>query len=137
MITKEKYGICDGEQIYKYTLESENLTAEILNYGAIIKSLKFNDVEVAIGLNSLDEYRTKFGSFGAIVGRCANRIKGGKINLSGVEYQLTQNEYVKAYEQLIYDVDNTMVKNPTCIDIFVRYDGKEVVIPAGQTVKIK
>lgn len=92
MIIKEKYGICDGEQIYKYTLKSVNLTAEIFNYGGIIKSLKFNDIEVVIGLNSLDEYRTKFGSFGAIIGRCANRIKGGKINLSGVEYQLTQNE---------------------------------------------
>ena len=45
-------------------------------------------------------------------------------------------EYVKAYEQLIYDVDNTMVKNPTCIDVFVKYGDKEVVIPAGQTVKI-
>ena len=45
-------------------------------------------------------------------------------------------EYVKAYEQLIYDVDNTMVKNPTVIDLYVNYSGKETFIPAGQTVKI-
>ena len=56
MIIKEKYGICDGEQIYKYTLKSENLIAEILNYGGVVKSLKINGIEVVIGLNSLEEY---------------------------------------------------------------------------------
>ena len=46
-------------------------------------------------------------------------------------------EYVKAYDSLIYSADGALVKNPTCIDVFIHYFGKPFVIPAGQTVKLE
>lgn len=46
-------------------------------------------------------------------------------------------DYVKAFESLVRSADGTRIMNPTSTDIFVSVGGKrEVVIPAGATVKL-
>lgn len=46
-------------------------------------------------------------------------------------------EYVSAYNALIFSADLSMVRNPSCIDIWMDVDGKVICIKAGETVKIQ
>lgn len=46
-------------------------------------------------------------------------------------------DYVKAYGSLIYSVNGDMIKNPTNIDVYLNFNGMQVLVKAGETVKIK
>ena len=46
-------------------------------------------------------------------------------------------DYIKAYDSLIYSVRMDRVKNPSALTVYANYFGREVAIPAGETVKIK
>ena len=45
-------------------------------------------------------------------------------------------EYVKAYESLVYSADETIMYNPTLIDIWVDIDGEVMCIKSGETKRI-
>ncbi len=47
--------------------------------------------DIVLGYETLDDYVRNPRYFGALIGRHANRIAQGKFTLSGVEYQLEQN----------------------------------------------
>jgi len=79
------------------TLVNDNaMSVEIINFGARIKSIKFpvqgKATEMALGYASTQEYLTDEFYLGATCGRVCNRITGGKFELDGREYQLTQND---------------------------------------------
>ncbi len=46
-------------------------------------------------------------------------------------------DYVKAYDSLISSADGSLIHNPTTIDVYIDYYGKDVMIGAGQTVSLK
>ena len=46
-------------------------------------------------------------------------------------------DYVKAYDSLIYSADGGLVKNPSCIDVYIQFLGKPYVVPAGKTVALE
>lgn len=69
-----------------------DLSITVLTYGATLQSICYKGVDVALGYNTLEEYRTNDGYLGATVGRYANRIAGGKFTLNGVEYDVGCNE---------------------------------------------
>lgn len=87
----------DGSAVSLYTLKNKNgLKTLISNYGGIIVSLFAPDkngvlADVALGFDSLDAYVKDSWFLGAIIGRCAGRIKAGKLNVGGKEYQLDRN----------------------------------------------
>ncbi len=87
-----------GQEIYKYQIcNDKGISAEIINYGAIVVSLKTPDrngkiEDVILGFDDLNGY-IKDNSFqGAIVGRYGNRIGKGKFSLDGKEFQVTIND---------------------------------------------
>ena len=45
-------------------------------------------------------------------------------------------DYVKAYESLVYNVDATLVHNPSATDVWLSYYGHDVFVGAGQTASI-
>ena len=45
-------------------------------------------------------------------------------------------DYVQAYTRLKYSVDGKIIHNPTDQDIYLCYYGKQVLIPATETIKI-
>ncbi|WP_345409616.1 aldose epimerase family protein [Nonomuraea salmonea] len=49
-------------------------------------------VNVVLGLDTLDDYRTRSRYFGAVVGRYGNRIAGARFTLDGVEFTLPAND---------------------------------------------
>lgn len=71
--------------------DGKSLTAEILPFGAIIKSIKFNNQEMTLCVNEPAYYLENPFYLGATVGRYANRIENGRFVLSGTEYQLKAN----------------------------------------------
>ena len=97
-IEKSSFGtLSSGEETHLFTLtNSKGMQVGILDYGGIITSLLAPDKDgnyedVVLGFESLADYETRNPYFGAVVGRYANRIAGGKFSLDGQEYQLVQN----------------------------------------------
>ena len=45
-------------------------------------------------------------------------------------------DYVKAYESLVYTVSRKYVYNPTQIDVYLNWYGKQILVPAGKTVSL-
>jgi len=96
--SKSSFGFLpDNTPIDLYTLKNgHGLEVSIITYGGAIVSLKTPDRngdlgDIVLGFESLDEYATNPRYFGALIGRHANRIAGGKFSLNGVDYQLPQN----------------------------------------------
>ncbi len=92
------WGARDSRPVFLYTLNSASgAAARITNYGGILQSLEIPDadgnlVDVVLGFDTLDEYLGDHPYFGAIVGRCANRIAGGRFTLEGRTHQLAMND---------------------------------------------
>lgn len=97
-ISREALGATpEGVEVDAYTLVNKHgMKARIMTYGGIVLSLEVPDrdgqlEDVTLGFDSLDGYVAEHPYFGTIVGRYANRIKGGRFVLDGVEYVLAQN----------------------------------------------
>jgi len=87
-----------GEAVDCYTLSNNHgMRAKIITYGGIITSLQVparsgEPDDVVLGYDNLTQYvRDNSPYFGALIGRCANRIGGGKFTLEGAEYALARN----------------------------------------------
>lgn len=87
-----------GEKVIKYKITNSNgLTAEIINFGAIVQTLKIPDrngiiEDIILGFDDLGSYFNDTTYQGAIVGPYANRITNGQFNLNGKNHQLEINE---------------------------------------------
>ena len=92
-ITKDQFGkLPDGKNVFAYTMANDYVTAKILNYGGIIQSLIVDGKDVVCGYDTIEGYLNSPGYHGALIGRYANRIKGGTFTLDGTEYVLARNE---------------------------------------------
>ena len=91
----------DGTPVELLTLRDGACTCEIITYGGAVRSLTVpardgTPVDVVLGFDTLDGYRTQSKYIGALVGRYANRIGGAKFSLNGVEYPLSANDGVNS-----------------------------------------
>ena len=86
------------EEAVLYTLTNENgMSASITNYGAALVKLNVPDKEgnlrdVVLGYDDVTGYEKGGGSFGAPVGRNANRIGGAVITIQDKAYELEKND---------------------------------------------
>ena len=86
------------EEAVLYTLTNENgMSASITNYGAALVKLNVPDKEgklrdVVVGYDDVTGYEKGGGSFGAPVGRNANRIGGAVITIQDKTYELEKND---------------------------------------------
>lgn len=96
--TKSLAGTFEGRAVHRFTLNNDQgMSVEILEFGAILQSVRVPDAHghienVALGFKELDEYVVDHSFFGAIVGRCANRLEDGKFSIDGHQYQATVND---------------------------------------------
>lgn len=97
-ISKSLFGqTADGSEVYLFRLEGENgAYTEVLNYGAIWKTTLIPDnsgnlVDVCLSYNTLEGYINDKNYIGALVGRCANRIKDAEFTLDDKLYHLQKN----------------------------------------------
>ncbi len=80
-----------GEKVYAYIIKGGDVTAEILDYGATLRSLVIDGVDVVGGYDTVEPYTKDCGYQGATVGRVGNRIADAKFTIDGVEYKLPKN----------------------------------------------
>ena len=85
-----------GEPVDLLTLDNGQLSCQILTFGATLRTLSVPDRngvkrDVVLGYDTLQEYETQDGYLGAVVGRYANRIAGGKFSLHNKQYTLACN----------------------------------------------
>ncbi len=86
----------NGQAVEAINLVAGGLEATILTYGGAIANLIVpdqagNPVDVVLGCENLAEWESHGCFFNAIIGRCGNRIAGGKFSLDGADYQLALN----------------------------------------------
>ena len=100
-LTKRPFGALeDGTAVHCWTMENEHgLRAELLDYGATIRSLQVPDrygvlTDVVLGYDTLEGYVKTPGYLGATIGRFANRIGGASFELNGKSYPLAKNNGV-------------------------------------------
>ena len=96
---KEQFGTTkDGKEVTRYTLENVNgMKVSFIDLGAVITNIWVPDRDghmddVVHGYDDVASYEVNEPSFGAPVGRCANRISDGHFVINGVEYKLDQND---------------------------------------------
>ena len=78
MIEKREYGRVGEKEVYLYKLDNgKGLSAEIITYGGILRTLTFDGTDVVLGRDSLEEYMNNTGCYGALIGRNSNRIANG------------------------------------------------------------
>lgn len=84
----------DGRAVHRVTLTGGGLTAHVLTYGAVLQDLRLegHDAPLVLGFPDFAPYLTDSPYFGATVGRFANRIRGGHLELDGQAYQLDTND---------------------------------------------
>ena len=87
----------DGHRAALYTLQNQNMRVRITDYGGRIVSVEAPDRtgrhdHVLLGFDGVAEYVDAKGAFGAVLGRTANRIAGGRFTLNGRSYDLSKNE---------------------------------------------
>jgi len=97
-ITEDVFGqTSEGKDVKRFTFKNKrDVEVEVLSLGCSIHRIKvpnnkgeFSDV--VTGFEHAAEYETNVPSFGAVVGRFANRIKNGQFTLDGTSYQLAIN----------------------------------------------
>jgi aldose 1-epimerase len=87
----------DGREVSLFTLTNSNgTTVKCTNYGLIVTELHTRDKNgklgnVVLGFDNLPRYLQGHPFFGAIAGRYANRIAGGRFSLDGTTYELATN----------------------------------------------
>lgn len=99
MIKKTEFGnLPGGRKVDLYTLSNQKgMSVEIITFGAAVRSLnvplkKGGSADVALGYETIQDYLEDKYFMGSIIGRYANRIKGGKFVIGEHEYQLDQND---------------------------------------------
>jgi len=87
----------DGAAVEEIVLTDGSISCSILTYGGALRTLTVPDrdgrpVDVVLGFDTLEAYRAQDKYLGALIGRYANRIGGGRFTLEGQEYSLQTND---------------------------------------------
>ena len=84
----------EGEAVRRFAIEGGGLSARILTYGAVVQDLRLagHHAPLVLGFERLEDYLDHSRYFGAIAGRCANRISGAKFILDGERFELDAND---------------------------------------------
>ena len=97
-VRREPFGTtAEGRAVERFTLTSASgVTITVLSFGGVIQSILAPDragelADVTLGYDTLAEYEKDKSYLGALVGRYANRISGGRFSLDGRDYTLAQN----------------------------------------------
>lgn len=87
------FGSFERETVHEVVLASETMEARVITWGAVVRDLHVTDRagarrRVVLGLDTLDDYVAHSPYFGALAGRCGNRISGSRFTLDGETHDL-------------------------------------------------
>ncbi len=86
----------DGRTVTQFELRAGDALLRVLDLGGIATALEVPDragraTDVLLGLRDVEAYRADTCYHGALVGRCCNRIAGGRFTLDGRQHCLAVN----------------------------------------------
>jgi len=136
-IQTAEFGSVGGQPVQLFTLtNASGASVGIIEYGGIVVSLNVPDRDgnlgdVVLGFDTLDEYVADTPYFGAITGRYANRIAGGKFEIDDVQYELPVNNGpnslhggVKGFDKVVWEGSPTEAGDGVVL-IYTSVDGEE------------
>ena len=98
-VQKGEFGkMPDGSSVQSVTLKGDNgVSVVLITLGATIQAFNVPDragrtADITIGYDKVQAYFDAPNYWGQTIGRYANRIAGGRFDLDGKSYQLTQND---------------------------------------------
>lgn len=97
-VTKRPFGkTSDGAAVDLYSVSDGKIEAQIINYGAIVVSLRTPDRngklhDIVLGCDSVEKYVEQTAHLGGVPGRYANRIARGTFHLDGHTYSTPKND---------------------------------------------
>lgn len=139
-LTKRPFGsLPSGEQIHLYTFTNSNgVEVSITNFGGRVVNLLIPDrngelEDVALGFDNLDGYLEKNPYFGALVGRCANRIANARFTLDGHTYQLAANDGpnslhggTKGFDKVVWTPSEVSIQGDPALQLeYLSVDGED------------
>ncbi len=85
----------DGDEIREVAIAAGDLSVRVITLGAVIRDVRLAGVghPLVLGFDRLEDYIAHSPYFGAVVGRSANRIGGGRFSIDEHEYHLPLNEH--------------------------------------------
>lgn len=145
------YGVTsDGTTVRQYTLtNAQGLRAVLIEYGAILVSLETpdrdgNKANITLACPDLASYEANSPYFGAIAGRCANRIARGKFTLDGQEYTLAVNNDpnhlhggVKGFDKVVWQSEGFTTDNGVGVKFTYLSKDMEEGYPGNLTSVVK
>jgi aldose 1-epimerase len=129
----------DGKAADLYVLRNANgVEAAVTNYGGVLVSLRAPDragrlADVVLGYDTLAGYLADTTYQGALVGRYANRIAGGKFTLDGKTYTLATNNGpnaihggLKGFNSVVWAARDVSTREAPALELtYVSRDGEE------------
>ena len=91
---REAFGtLPGGGTVERLTIAGGGLSARILTWGAVLQDLRLDghDAPLVLGFAQFAPYLELSPHFGAVAGRCANRVRGGPLELDGRSFELDRN----------------------------------------------
>ncbi len=85
----------EGDEIREVAIAAGELSVRVITLGAVIRDVRLAGVAhpLVLGFDNLGDYLEHSPHFGAVVGRSANRIGGGRFSIDGHDYQVSLNEH--------------------------------------------
>ncbi len=128
-----------GKDVHKFVLKNHyGMEVEIINYGAIITSIRVPDKnkepgDVVLGFDSLEGYLGDHPYFGAMVGRVCNRIGKARFELDGKLYHITANEGVnqlhggtRGFDKQLWSAEVSQIPDQVSLKLgYQSVDGEE------------
>ena len=138
-IYSSHFGITkEGEDVTHFTLtSSRGYQVEVMNYGCTIVALRIPDrngdmANIVLSYERLEDYENANHYAGGIIGRCANRIRDGRLKIGARTFQLSKNENghhlhggVRGFDKIVWDA--RLIENEEGCGIDFQY-----ISPAGE-----
>lgn len=140
----------DGVAVRQYTLANDHgLKAVVIEYGATLVTFETPDrdgkmANVTLACPNLQSYEEHSPYFGAVAGRCANRIAKGKFTLDGVEYTLATNNEpnhlhggVKGFDKVVWHSEGFTTANGVGVEFTYLSKDMEEGYPGNLTAAVR
>lgn len=138
-ITEKDFGKTkDNIAVKLFTLTNKNgMSAEICTYGGAIVSLMVPDKngnldDVTLGYDNITSYENGDKFFGALIGRCSNRIEHGKFKINDKDYSLAINNGpnhlhggIKGFDKVVWNAEILNDENNKLKLSYFSKDGEE------------
>lgn len=138
-IRETSFGRMDDREVIQFSFTTDKgMTMKCINYGCIITDMIVPDRNgkmgnIVLGFDTLEDYVKHSPYFGAIVGRIAGRIAGGRFTLDGETYQLAKNQSsnslhggLKGFDKVVWNYE--LVERGTAAGVeftYISHGGEE------------